>query len=80
MCIRGVALDFEGVRAGRKVRAPKALQGRGVSMGMLSKKSFKFVHFFVFHPTITFLAVLLSDQGREPSTNSTPTHVVDAEI
>ena len=35
MCIRGVALDFEGVRAGRKVRAPKALQGRGVSMGLL---------------------------------------------
>ena len=35
MWIRGVALDFEGVRAGRKVRAPKALQGRGVSMGLL---------------------------------------------
>ena len=34
------------------------------------------VHVFVFHPTITFLAVLLSEQGREPSTNSTPTYVV----
>ena len=42
MCIRGVALEFEGVRTGRKVRAPKALQTRGVSMGMLPKKSFKF--------------------------------------
>ena len=38
------------------------------------------LHVFVFHPTITFLAVLLSEQGREPSTNSTPTYVVDAEI
>ena len=38
------------------------------------------VHVFVFHRTITFPAVLLSEQGREPSTNSTPTHVVDAEI
>ena len=26
MCIWGVALEFEGVRAGRKVREPKALQ------------------------------------------------------
>ena len=29
------------------------------------------VHVFVFHPTITFLAVFLSEQEREPSTNST---------
>ena len=38
------------------------------------------VHVFVFHPTITFLAVLLFEQGREPSTNSTPTYVFDAGI
>ena len=48
--------------------------------GYTPQESFKFVHFFVFHPTITFLAVLLSEQGREPTTNSTPTYVVNAGI